>query len=464
MKTISKSLALLMILLVAIIGCDKPDVHTPLVDRADTTFFLSDEVSVPIAKKWFYEEYLKEQERAATNDDSKKLVRNVYWERARLDTMTNGQDLLIVPIEHHKSGEGANADTYLWIFRYNDNKLNAKVIEYLSSVKDTKSKIDISNFSGAMTVRDWNGKLINGFTFKNNKPVGLLHSVRGVETERIKEAKSGKIDMTICNTVVFRASTCTNFFAKICENGNCSELMPNDTPTYCEYYEIIVPQCYWVPDFPGQPNPYSGGTSDLTITSASQITMPGISKPAINLRKHLDCFGTNTAQSSYKLTVYVAEPMSGTGKTVKGSDVGHTFIGLEKTTNGVTIRQVMGFYPNSMGANWVSSHVADNGGDSYTVSASWDLSASAFTDAINGMVSSFGMMYDLNQYNCTTAAASVVDAVGLTFPKTESDFPFGIGKGMSPGQLGRDLRNHQSSSGDVDLDGGTAPASKGPCN
>jgi hypothetical protein len=160
MKTISKSLALLMILLVAIIGCDKPDVHTPLVDRADTTFFLSDEVSVPIAKKWFYEEYLKEQERAATNDDSKKLVRNVYWERARLDTMTNGQDLLIVPIEHHKSGEGANADTYLWIFRYNDNKLNAKVIEYLSSVKDTKSKIDISNFSGAMTVRDWNGKLI----------------------------------------------------------------------------------------------------------------------------------------------------------------------------------------------------------------------------------------------------------------------------------------------------------------
>ncbi|MGV3604470.1 MAG: hypothetical protein ACO1N1_24825 [Dyadobacter fermentans] len=463
MKAIFNLLVLSMFLLVGIIGCDKPQVHMPFIDSADSTSVFSGEVSVPIAKKWFYEQYLKEQENTAT-DESKRLIRNVYWEQARLDTMTNGQDLLIVPIEHHMPGELTNADTYLWVFRHHGNKLSAKVIEYLSSVKDNESGIDISNFSGAMTVRDWNGKLINGFTFKNNVPVGLLHSVRGVETERIKDARSGRANMTICDVVVFRASTCTNFFAKICVNGNCSPLMPNDTPTFCEYYEIIAPQCYWVPDFPGQPNPYSGGPSDLTIISPSQITMPGLSHPAINLRKHLDCFGTNTAASTYKMTVYVAEPMSGTGKTVKGSNVGHTFIGLEKTTNGVTTRQVLGFYPNSIGADWVSSHVADNGGDSYTVSASWDLDAGAFTDAINGMISGYGMMYDINQYNCTTAAASVADAVGLTFPKTESDFPFGIGKGMSPGQLGKDIRNHQSSSGDVDLDGGTAPTSKGPCN
>lgn len=463
MKTTFKSLFFSIVLLAGVIGCDKPEVHTPLVDQSDTTSSLSNEVSVPIAKKWFYDEYLKEQERTATNE-SKKLIRNVYWEHARFDKMDSGQDLLIVPIEHHQTGEPANADTYLWIFRYKENKLNAKVVEYLSSAKDNDFKVDIKNFSGAMTVRDWNGKLLNGFTFKNNKPVGLLQSVRGVETEMVKDVKAGRVNMTICDIIVFKAGTCTNFFYAICKNGDCTPLQPNSTPTYCEYYEIIVPQCYWVPDFPGQPNPYSGGPSDLTITAPSQITMPGISNPAINLRKHLDCFGTNTAASTYKLTFYVAEPMSGTGKTVKGSDVGHTFVGLEKTTNGVTTRQVVGFYPNSIGTNWVSSHVADNGGSSYTVSASWDVSAGAFTDAINGLISSFGMMYDINQYNCTTAAASVADAVGLTFPKTESDFPFGIGKGMSPGQLGKDFRNHQSSSGDVDLDGGTAPTSKGPCN
>ncbi|WP_353718661.1 hypothetical protein [Dyadobacter sp. 676] len=463
MKTISKSLALLMILLAAIMGCDKPEVHTPLIDRADSTSFLSNEVSVPIAKKWFYEEYLKEQERTATND-SKNLVRNVYWERARFGKMENGQDLLIIPIEHHQPGEPANADTYLWVFRHKENKLTAKVIEYLSSAKDNDFKVDIEHFSGAMTVRDWNGKLLNGFTYKNNKLVGLLQSVQGVETEMVKGVKSGRIDMTICDVVVFKAGTCTNFFYAICKNGDCTPLQPNSTPTYCEFYEIIVPQCYWVPDFPTQPNPNAGGPSDLTITSPSQMTMPGSSHPAINLRKHLDCFGTNTAASTYKMTVYVAEPMSGTGKTVKGSNVGHAFIGLEKTTNGVITRQVVGFYPNSMGTGWVSSHAASNGGDSYTVSASWDLDYQGFTSAINGVISAFGMMYDVNEYNCTTAVASVADAVGLTFPKTETDFPFGIGKGMSPGQLGKDLRDHQSSSGDLDLDGGTAPASKGPCN
>ena len=91
--------------------------------------------------------------------------------------------------------------------------------------------------------------------------------------------------------------------------------------------------------------------------------------------------------------------MAGTEKTVKGSNVGHTFVGLEKTTSGVTPRQVVGFYPNSIGTDWVSSHVADNGGDSFTVSESWNLTPQAFTDAINGLVSSFGMMYDINQYN-----------------------------------------------------------------
>jgi hypothetical protein len=463
MKTITRRLLFLMLVLFGVIACDKPEVHTPLVEQSDTISAQPDQVSITIAKKWFYEEYLKDQGRKATNE-SKRLIRNIYWERAKLDKMTDGKDLLIIPIEHHNPGESANSDTYLWIFRYKDNKLNAKVIEYLSSAKDLKTPIDISNFTGAMSVRDWNGKLLNGFTFKNNKPVGLLHSVKGAETERVKEAKSGRVDMTICNTVVFKASTCTSYFYKICENGNCTELRPNDTPTFCEFYEIIVPQCYWVADFPGQPNPYSGGPSDLTIIAANQMTMPGMSHPAINLRKHLDCFGINTGLSTYKITVYVAEPMSGTGKTVKGANVGHTFIGLEKTTNGVVIRQVVGFYPNTMDTGWVSSHVADNGGDSYTVSASFEVTSSGFTSAINGLISSMGMMYNISQYNCTTAVASTADAVGLTFPKRESDFPFGMGKGMSPGQLGKDLRDHQSSSGDLDLDGGTAPASHGPCN
>ncbi len=65
-------------------------------------------------------------------------------------------------------------------------------MEYLSSTKDEKGKLDIGNFSGVMSVRDWNGKLLNGFTFKKGNPTGVLSSLNGRETLLISNFKNQK--------------------------------------------------------------------------------------------------------------------------------------------------------------------------------------------------------------------------------------------------------------------------------
>lgn len=464
MISLSKNLVCLVVLFSLLLSCNKEEIEMPITPKEDTSVSNVGDVSIPIAKKWFYDEYLKEQSKEATTA-SNELSREIFWDRAFMDKMSNGQDMVVVPINHYKQGTPPNTNTYLWVYRHENNRLFARVIEYLSSVNDTKGEIDISNFSGAISVKDWNGKLLNGFTYKEGALVGIVESINGQETQVVINERLGKANMIICEIVQITRDVCSSYYYKVCipHLGTCTEWNPSGT--FCTRYSVNVPQCYWAPDFPGQPSPYSGGTpSEITARSASQLTMPGFTLPAINLRKYLDCFGINDAKSKYKLTVYVEEPMAGSGKTAFGTNVGHTFLGLERTTNGVITRQVVGFYPNVMGTGWVSSHVADNGGSKYTVSASWDLTSAGFIDAINGLIYASGQGYHIAQNNCTTTVAYVCDAVGLTFPKNESYFPFFTMQGLSPGQLGKDIRNHQSSSGNVNTTGGNAPSSKGPCN
>lgn len=463
MKSRSKNYLAILLLFFTLFACEKTITTVPdkIVDQVPLA---TSDVSVREAKTWFEKEYLPSQKKSETTI-AKTMIRNAFWEKAYMDKMSNGQDLLVVPIEHYESNRLPNADTYLWVFRDDAKNYSAKVIEYLTSLRDYEGEIDIANFSGAMTVRDWNGKLLNGFTFKKGKPVGLLVSVRGVETERVQEGKSGRFNGTICNTLKFTLSSCTSFAYKLCTNGNCTELRPNDTPTYCDLYEITVPQCYWVADFPNQTNPYASGIpSEIKARSVSELTMPGFSGPGINLAKFIKCFGTINANSKYKITFYVVEPKPGTGKIVNGFDVGHTFMSFEMNTNGVIVTQTVGFYPNTMAPDWVQSRVLDNGGLAYTVSSTHEnIGADAFQHALAELEVIGNRMYHYSGYNCTTAAASVATAAGLTLPKNETYFPFGTGKGLSPGQLGYDLRANQSS-GTLNTNGGTAPASKGACN
>lgn len=459
-----KRLVGICFLFLTLLSCEKNELQTANEKVKDSLLPAPHLLSVQVAKKWFDQDYLKSQKLTET-EASKKLVRNIFWDRAYMDKMSNGQDLLIVPLEHHEPENQANADTYLWIFVDDSNRLSAKVIEYLSSASESKngSEISIVNFSGAMTVRDWNGTLLNGFTFKKGKPAGVLLELNGKETLLISSSKNTRNAGTVCQNLEITTSTCDSYYYKVCfpHLGTCTETRPGGT--FCERTSVMVPQCYWVADFPSQTNPYIGGRSDITARSAEQLTIPGFDHPAIDINKFIKCFGVIDNNSKYKVTIYVEEPFAGTGKTAYGKNVGHAFIGLEKNTNGMITRQVVGFYPNAMSTSWGPSHMANNGGDPYTISTTYEPYADGFQSVLNAVIYQQSQMYHIAQYNCTTALAYICDAAGLTFPKNESFFPFFTAKGLSPGRLGVDLRNNQSS-GIVNKNGGSAPYSKGPCN
>jgi hypothetical protein len=258
MISLFKKLVCLIALVSILLSCDKGETGMPIVPKDNTSWPKVTDVSIPIAKKWFYDEYLRQQSREATAA-SNELFREAFWDRAFMDKMSNGQELVVVPIEHHKQGAPPNTNTYLWIYRHENNNLFARVVEYLSSVNDTEGEIDISNFSGAMSVRNWNGKLLNGFTFKKGKLAGIIESIDGQETQLVENKRRGKINLTICETVEITMDNCTSYYYKVCipHLGTCTEWNPSGT--FCTRYSVNVPQCYWAPDFPGRPNPYSGG-------------------------------------------------------------------------------------------------------------------------------------------------------------------------------------------------------------
>jgi hypothetical protein len=191
--------------------------------------------------------------------------------------------------------------------------------------------------------------------------------------------------------------------------------------------------------------------------------MPGQDKGPIDLRKYLACFGINTDNSTYQITIYVDEPSPGSGDTKNGLNVGHTFVGLKKTwADGSSTEQVFGFYPTEYSTGWVNSKFVNNGGSNYTVSATFPVSAGQFTQASNAAQYMGSEMYNIFNQNCTDAAFSIFDAAGIGLPKTQSPFPYGVDTGHSPGQLGLDLRNNASNL-PVNTNGGTAPGSHGPC-
>ena len=298
-------------------------------------------ISIDEAHTWFDNIFLKEP---SNYSHDSKLVREVFWDKAFKSTFSNNQDLIIVPIEHRETSKPANADTYLWIFLDDSKRISAKVVEYLSSIDENPGGINITQFTGAMTVRDWNGKLLNGFTFKDGKSVGLLLNVNGVETSRIMDMKSGRLNGNICVLSFVTKSTCTNFFYKVCKNGTCTELRPNDTPTFCQFYEITIPECYWVADFPGQTDPSTGGVNNNVTSSDIKIATTDEIKKIRSVSAELRCF--NFSQNA-TVTIYSDQPVQGKRDTYykefgKDTDVGHTFISI--TQNGIT--RVIGYYPD----------------------------------------------------------------------------------------------------------------------
>jgi hypothetical protein len=214
--------------------------------------------------------------------------------------------------------------------------------------------------------------------------------------------------------------------------------------------------------------------------------------PGINPQTYIICFSDGKTAQSYKLTIYVDQPIPGsndewtTGITANTNvtqnfintlgqtfNVGHTFVGFEKiNTDGTSVTQVMGFYPthgsvgggssggSSAGAS-SNGKIEDNSGHQYNVSYTVNVNASQFNSALSGVVNSSASQYVLSnvqsgpENNCTDAAVAWMRAAGVTLPAG--------GAGLfvnDPGDFGQALTNVTGAS----TTPGNAPTGHGACN
>ncbi|MGG7662345.1 hypothetical protein [Dyadobacter sp. BHUBP1] len=424
-------------------------------------------VTLATAKNWFENDYLKNSQASLSNN----RVRKTFWERAFMSKMSNGQPLVVVPIEHHKAGQSPNRDTYLWIFKDDFNRYTPKVIEYLSRGESVNN--DLSTFTGAMTVRDWEGRLLNGFIFKDGMPAGLLKSVDGEEQLRLQEARNGKGNGTVCDQVWETRGTCTDYYYKVCINGNCTDYTHNGT--FCELYEITYPKCYWVEDFPGQTSPYGSAScrcetmlpGDISLSDyEGNYVFAGPKVPITNLTQRFkNVFGIGAdgmpkdPKFQYKLTIYIDQPIAKTKALVQtvlpDRKPGHTYLGLEQynSLTKETKRLVFGFYVQKEWKAGLLLYSAgawgDDGGSTYDISVSSNLTADQAQKVYDQVAYIGTPEYHITERNCTSVAAAIMNPY-VPMPSGKGEIgPLGLG--MTPGALGQDIYTNTSTYGPYNL-------------
>jgi len=214
----------------------------------------------------------------------------------------------------------------------------------------------------------------------------------------------------------------------------------------------------------------SGGGGGGTSSSAPAVSnLPGESGPKTDPKKLMDCFGNISDNGSVmKVTVYVQEPWPGTSFNIGANSVGHTAIGLTKSGGGVTITQVVGFYPDAAGFKKLHapSKIVDNSLLEYNSSITYTVSAGQFSQIVN-YIADPPATYDLNDFNCTNFVYSACGKGGIQLPDPYTIVgPSGAGtiiRDMTPAGLGSSI-DAMKGQKNVNTGGGYAPKSKGPCN
>ena len=231
-----------------------------------------------------------------------------------------------------------------------------------------------------------------------------------------------------------------------------------------------------------------GGNSTISEAEMEDATVVDDEKPKIqDIKKYIDCFNDGKPAQSYTMTIYVDQPVPGqndsykvvfptggvnsniygvpTGvvfQTISGRnfDVGHAFVTFEKNNvDGTSVRQTLGFYPSG---NKLKSQgeFKDNSGHNADVKYTMNVTKEQFEAALKKVENDKDQIYrltnlSLNEYNCTTAAISWMNAAGANFTNSSS----GLFKN-TPGSFGQVLRNKAGAY----VNPSSGIIGKGPCN
>lgn len=273
----------------------------------------------------------------------------------------------------------------------------------------------------------------------------------------------------------------------------------NDTPifvstTFNGISTEIVCDSYWLPDLNTSGGGGSGsynnsgiagiykdcfGTGCKYVIDDAEVSLdisdfiidaPG---DTITPSQYLNCFSNPSSNATFSLTIYVDQPVPNQDDTWENEgtlldpdiNVGHTFISLSMNDNGTIVKQNFGFYP-SISVNPTNPQVSgawvDDGGHSFDVSATINLTATQFNNLTSTIQNLGTPTYNLNTMNCTDVALQICNSMGMNLTDTMGSWIGG--GGSNPGNLGQDLRNMNNSTVSVNSNGGNASLSKGNCD
>ena len=339
---------------------------------------------------------LKTNSQNESSFNAKSLLEKIDWKKA--SNFKNGK-ILIGKFEGCPAVDNIKIGFRKAVFYKDANgKITMNILEFIPefyhlwNYKAINSKL----FDGKIMIYDQNYKLDHGYNFERGKIVGQIMPSKELNLQQTTSIKNN-VSITSCSSTTYtylnaqgtyEASiilSCRTIYYFIL--GKSIELETG------EEAGLIVGAG------DGEIIPVASPISDIDISEAVPVVD---GKPAVDPLKFKNCFDDGKNASSYKLTIYVDQPITDSNdqwaisstfgqrfKTSNGVsfDVGHAFVGFKKiNTDGTSVTQVLGFYPSDASTN-VKGVIKNDGGHSYDISYSSEVNSTKFEIALNSVIS-----------------------------------------------------------------------------
>lgn len=224
-----------------------------------------------------------------------------------------------------------------------------------------------------------------------------------------------------------------NFYSLFWLMGGGGSSHSNYTPLFYSYYT------------PSNEYLEGGGSGNNDQNNGAVSAPPHYSpdKPVTDVKNEVKCFTDNS--SIYTITININQPVPGIREVfepLSNFPVGHTFLTLRQVnSDGSEIIRNLGFYPKTSVKPGSTRDFPTFGDDSETpfdVSLKLDVSAGEFMTVVANLGIQQTMMYDLDNFNCTTSAISALKSINIQLPETRSNNI--LFNGLNPADLGEDIK------------------------
>ncbi|MGB8191846.1 MAG: hypothetical protein WCF67_08010, partial [Chitinophagaceae bacterium] len=193
---------------------------------------------------------------------------------------------------------------------------------------------------------------------------------------------------------------------------------------YSNYYSLLAS------DESGSVGNQTGGSSMVVDYENQDEDAP------IDLQRYIECFNAIPDDgANCSITIFSDLPVDNDPNKLfsfQNGSPGHTFLQIKKANGTQMAQQSIGFYPKS---GWkttlttapIESKFVDNGGHEFNASYRMNLNATQLKTVLHQMVYFQNMRYDIDEFNCTDYALTILNSV--------RDHPFEIPRYDIPGGM-----------------------------